>query len=106
MEFYLNHKSLPMIRKCSNCRFYYKDFESCSLIKVTNAYDHKKNIFLTTGDNLYCEKHKFKNEETLKEDAIVVEYESIEEAMEVIKKSKAVQDVKKSTFRFGGSPEI
>jgi hypothetical protein len=68
------------------------------LIKVTNAYDHKKNIYLTVGENLFCEKHKFKNEETLKEDAIVVEYDNIEEAMEVINKSKAVKDVKKSIF--------
>ncbi len=98
MEFYLNQKSLPMIRKCGNCRFFHKDFTSCSLIKVTNAYDHKKNIYLTVGENLFCEKHKFKNEETLKEDAIVVEYDNIEEAMEVINKSKAVKDVKKSIF--------
>ena len=98
MEFYLNQKSLPMIGKCGNCRFVHKDFTSCSLIKVTNAYDHKKNIYLTVGENLFCEKHKFKNEETLKEDAIVVEYDNIEEAMEVINKSKAVKDVKKSIF--------
>jgi len=98
MEFYLNQKSLPMIRKCGNCRFFYKEFNSCSIIKVTSAYDYSKNIFLTTGENLYCEKHKFKNEDVLKEEAIVVEYESIEEAMEVIKKSKAVKDVRKSLF--------
>lgn len=87
-----------MIRKCGNCRFFHKDFTSCSLIKVTNAYDHKKNIFLSVGENLYCDKHKFKNEDTLKEEAIVVEYDSIEEAMEVINKSRAVKDVKKSIF--------
>lgn len=98
MEFYLNQKSLPMIRKCGNCKFFHKDFTSCSLIKVTNAYDHKKNIFLTVGENLYCDKHKFKNEDTLRDEAIVVEYESIEEAMEVINKSRAVKDVKKSIF--------
>ncbi len=98
MEFYLNQKSLPMIRKCGNCRFFHKDFNSCSIIKVTNAYDHHKNIFLTVGENLYCDKHKFKNEETLSEEAIIVEYENIEEAMEVIKKAKAVKDVRKSIF--------
>ena len=103
MEFYLNQKSLPMIRKCGNCRFYYKDYNSCSIIKVTNAYDHQKNIFLTVGENLYCDKHKFKNEETLREEAIIVEYENIEEAMEVIKKAKAVKDVRKSIF--GGYSE-
>jgi hypothetical protein len=103
MEFYLNQKSLPMIRKCGNCRFYHKDFNSCSIIRVTSAYDHKKNIFLTTGENLYCENHKFKNEDILKEEAIVVEYSNIEEAMEVIKKAKAVRDVKKTIF--GGEDE-
>lgn len=96
MEFYLNQKSLPMIRKCGSCKFYHKEFQSCSLMRVTNAYDHSKKIFLSVGENLYCEKHKFKNEETLKDEAIVVEYDSIEEAMEVIKKAKAVKDIKKS----------
>ena len=104
MEFFLNQKSLPMIRKCGNCRFFYKEFGSCSLYKITSAYDYSKNIFLTTGENLYCEKHKFKNEDILKEEAIVVEYESIEEAMEVIKKSKVLKDVKKSIF--GGNNDL
>jgi hypothetical protein len=104
MEFYLNQKSLPMIRKCGNCRFFHKEFSSCSLIKVTNAYDYSKNIFLTTGENLYCENHKFKNEDILKEEAIVVEFSSIEEAMEVIKKSKVLKDVRKSIF--GGAEEL
>ena len=98
MEFYLNQKSLPMIRKCGNCRFYHKEFGSCSLMKVTNAYDHEKNIFLTTGENLYCDRHRFKNEDTLREEAIVVEYESIEQAMAVIKKAKAVKDVKRTVL--------
>jgi len=96
MEFYLNQKSLPMIRKCGNCRFYHKEYGSCSLMKVTNAYDHEKNIFLTTGENLYCDRHSFKNEDTLKDEAIVVEYESVEQAMAVIKKAKAVKDVKRA----------
>ena len=72
-------------------------------MKITNAYDHSKNIFLTTGENLFCERHKFKNEETLKEEAIVAEYENIQEVMEVIKKAKAVKDVKKTMF---GAPEL
>ena len=94
MEFYLNQKSLPMIRKCGSCRFFYAEFNSCSLMRVTNAYDHSKNIFLVTGENLYCEKHKFKNEEVLKEEAIVVEYDNIEQAMEVIKKAKSIKETK------------
>lgn len=99
MEFYLNQKSLPMIRKCGNCKFFYKEFGSCSIMKVTNAYDHKKNIYLQVGENLYCDKHKFKNEDTLKDEAIVVEYESIEEAMDVIQRAKAVKEIKKTTFK-------
>lgn len=94
MEFYLNQKSLPMIRKCSSCRFYYAEYNSCSLMRVTNAFDHSKNIFLVVGENLYCEKHQFKNEEVLKNEAIVVEYDSIEEAMDVIKKAKEVKETK------------
>jgi hypothetical protein len=98
MEFYLNQKSLPMIRKCSSCRFYYADYKSCSLMRVTNAFDHQKNIFLTTGDNLYCDKHKFKNEEILREEAIVVEYENIEEAMKVIQQAKELKVMKNDYF--------
>lgn len=98
MEFYLNQKSLPMIRKCGNCRFYYKDYQSCSVMKVTNAYDHQKQIFLNVGENLYCERHKFKNEEILKEEAIIVEYDSIEEAMEVINKAKTLKNIKQTQF--------
>lgn len=86
-----------MIRKCGSCRFFHTEFNSCSLMKITSAYDHTKNIFLTVGENLFCERHKFKNEETLKDEAIVVEYESIDAAMEVIKKSKAVKDIKQKT---------
>lgn len=95
MDFYLNQKSIPMIRKCGNCRYFYAEYESCSLKRVTNAYDHKKNIYLKTGENLYCEEHEFRNEATLKEEAIVVEYDSIEEAMEVINASKQIKDYKK-----------
>jgi hypothetical protein len=70
---------------------------------VTNAYDHKKSIFLGVGENLYCEKHRFRNEDTLKDDAIVVEYENIEEALNVINKAREIKDIKKSRF---GSDEI
>ena len=98
MDFYLNQKSIPMIRKCSNCRHFYADYESCSLKRVTSAYDHKKNIFLKVGENLFCEDHEFRNEQTLREEAIIVEYESIDEAMEIVSKSKLIKDYKKSTF--------
>jgi len=98
MEFYLNQKSIPMIRKCANCRNFYAEFESCSKMRVTSAYDYNKNIFLKVGENLYCEEHEFRNESTLREEAIIVEYDSIEEAMRVVNKYKAIKDYKKSTF--------
>ena len=67
-------------------------------MRVTNAFDHKKNIFLTTGDNLYCDKHKFKNEDILKDEAIVVEYENIDEAMQVIQQAKDLKVLKDDYF--------
>jgi hypothetical protein len=94
MKFYLNQKSLPMIRKCGNCTHYHKDFMSCGKHVVTNAYDYLKKIYLTTGENLYCQEHAFRNESTLREDAIVVEYDSIQEAMEVIRKAKEIKELK------------
>ena len=67
-------------------------------MRVTNAFDHKKNIYLTTGDNLYCDRHKFKNEEILREEAIVVDYENIEEAMLVIQQAKELKVVKGQNY--------
>ena len=99
MEFYLNQKSLPMIRKCSSCKFYHQEYKSCTLMRVTNAFDYKKNIFLTTGDNLYCDNHKFKNEDILRQEAIIVEYDSIDDAMRVIDNAKNVKEVKKEYFQ-------
>ena len=67
-------------------------------MRITNAFDHKKNIYLTTGDNLYCDRHKFKNEEILREEAIVVDYENIEEAMLVIQQAKELKVVKGQNY--------
>jgi hypothetical protein len=67
-------------------------------MRVTNAFDHKKNIYLTTGDNLYCDRHKFKNEEILREEAIVVDYENIDEAMLVIQQAKELKVVKGQNY--------
>jgi hypothetical protein len=88
MKFYLNHKSLPMIRKCGNCVNYHKDFMSCGKSVVTNAYDHGKKIYLTTGENLYCDKHEFRNEEVLKTEAMVVVFNDVKEAMKVVNQAK------------------
>jgi hypothetical protein len=67
-------------------------------MRVTNAFDYKKNIYLTTGDNLYCERHKFKNEEILQDEAIVVEYKTIEDAMRVIDQAKNLKEHKRDYF--------
>ena len=88
MEFYLNQKSMPMIRKCANCKFYDGNKKKCNKVYVNNAYDHCKMVYLNIGDNLYCEKHTYKNEELLKNNAIIVEYNSVKEAMEVIQNKK------------------
>ena len=67
-------------------------------MRVTNAFDYKKNVYLTTGDNLYCERHKFKNEEILQDEAIVVEYKTIEDAMRVIDQAKNLKEHKRDYF--------
>ena len=96
MEFYLNQKSLPMIRKCGNCRFYHSEFGSCSLTYVSSAYEHEKKIFLSVQNNHYCPKHKFRNEEVLKKEAVIVEIESLSEAMRIINDTKQVKEIKKN----------
>lgn len=98
MEFYLNQKSLPMIRKCGNCRHYNPRYRSCALLGVTNAYDHDKEIFLETGENLYCPSHEFKNERILKAEADKVELSGVAEAMEIINDAKQVRDRKSNYF--------
>jgi hypothetical protein len=92
MEFYLNQKSLPMIRKCGNCKNYNDRYMSCRLMLITSAYDHQKEIFLETGENLYCESHEFKNEKVLKAEANRVELKDVKEAMEIINNSKQVKE--------------
>jgi hypothetical protein len=92
MEFYLNQKSLPMIRKCGNCKNYNDRYMSCRLMLITSAYDHQKEIFLETGENLYCESHEFKNEKILKAEANRVELNDVKEAMEIINNSKQVKE--------------
>ncbi len=98
MEFYLNQKSLPMIRKCGNCRFFHREFSSCSLLFVTSAYEYEKKIFLSVGENLYCDKHKFRNEDILEQEAIKVEIDSIHDAMKMINDSKSVKEYKKKSY--------
>ncbi len=92
MEFYLNQKSLPMIRKCGNCKNYNDRYMSCRLMVITSAYDHQKEIFLETGENLYCTSHEFKNEKILNAEANRVELGDVKDAMEIINNSKQVKD--------------
>ncbi len=87
MEFFLNQKSLPIIRKCKNCRFY-NERGCCLLITIVNAYDHDKKINLKTNDNFYCDQHKFLNEDFLQKNATVAEYDNVQDAMDTINRAK------------------
>jgi hypothetical protein len=71
-----------------------KDFQACNLMVITNAYDYSKKIYMNTGDNLFCPKHQFKNEEVLKKEAVTVDFETIQDAMESINKAKEVKVLK------------
>lgn len=95
MQFYLNQKSLPMIRKCGNCVHYNPNYESCSLMQVLKALDHDKKIFLKTGENLYCKDHEFKNEEVLREQGMIVEYPTVQDALSVIERAKNIKELKR-----------
>ena len=98
MEFYLNQKSLPMIRKCGNCKNWNQRYMSCRLMKILSAYDHNKEIFLETGENLFCFEHEFKNERILAAEAERVELNGVKEAMEVINKAKTLKNIKQTQF--------
>lgn len=100
MEFYLNQKSLPMIRKCGNCKNYNTKYMSCRLLQITSAYDHNKEIYLETGENLVCGKHEFKNERILAAEADKVELSGVKEAMEIINSAKLLKENKSNYFDF------
>lgn len=85
-----------MIRKCANCKFFHTEFSSCSLIHVTSAYEHEKKIFLSVQKNHYCHNHKFRNEELLIKEAVIVEISSLSEAMRIINDTKQVKEIKKN----------
>ena len=88
MEFYLNQKSLPMIRKCAHCKFYREALSTCVLITTYSAYDYTKRTNIKVGPNQYCPRHEFPNEEILKEQAVVAEFPSVQAAMDVINAAK------------------
>jgi len=89
MEFYLNQKSVPLIRRCQNCKFYNPNNQLCVAHVVHSAYDHKKDIYLKTSDNLYCGHHTFEKEEELKESAVTIELDSIQAAMDIINEKRS-----------------
>jgi len=100
MEFYLNQKSLPMIRKCGNCKNYNARYMSCRLLEIISAYDHDKQVYVETGENLYCEQHEFKNERILSAEAERVELQGVKEAMEIINNAKQVRENKGNYIDF------
>jgi len=69
-------------------------------MQITSAYDHDKEIFLETGENLYCEHHEFKNERILNAEAERVELHGVKEAMEVINNAKQVRENKGNYIDF------
>jgi len=98
MKFYLNQKSLPIIRRCQNCRFYKNTVQTCLLNKVSSAYDHRKMIYLKVSDNLYCPSHEFFNEQELIDGAIEIELNSIQEAMDMINERKTLNSTKRDLY--------
>jgi hypothetical protein len=69
-------------------------------MKITSAYDHNKEIFLETGENLYCPNHEFKNERILSVEANRVELKDVKEAMEMINNAKAVKESKYNNVNY------
>lgn len=94
MKFYLNQKSLPMIRKCLNCTFFNDKSGTCKRFFVFSAYDYNKKMNLHTGENLYCPLHQFKNEDVLKAEAIEAEFATVQDAMDVINAAKTTKEIK------------
>jgi len=69
-------------------------------MKITSAYDHTKEIFLETGENLYCSSHEFKNERILSVEANRVELADVKEAMEMINNAKSVKESKYNNVNY------
>jgi type III secretory pathway component EscU len=98
MEFYLNQKSMPIVRRCLNCRFYKQELQSCGVIRVSSAYNHEKLMHIKVSDNFYCEKHKFINENELSKSAVKIELDDVQSAMDLINQRKQFNDDKRRQF--------
>jgi len=72
---YINKNGLPIIRRCSNCKFW-DEFEKknddekfksgyCKLIKLYFSSTLENTVFAITKSYYLCEKHMFNNEEFL-----------------------------------------
>jgi hypothetical protein len=73
---------------------------SCRLLEIISAYDHDKQVYVETGENLYCEQHEFKNERILSAEAERVELQGVKEAMEIINNAKQVRENKGNYIDF------
>jgi len=98
MQFYLNQKSMPIVRRCLNCRFYKQELQSCGVIRVSSAYNHEKLMHIKVSDNFYCEKHKFINENELSKSAVKIELDDVQSAMDLINQRKQFNDDKRRQF--------
>jgi hypothetical protein len=98
MQFYLNQKSMPIVRRCLNCRFYKQELQSCGVIRVSSAYNHEKLMHIKVSDNFYCEKHKFINENELSKSAVVIELDDVQSAMDLINQRKQFNDNKRRQY--------
>ncbi len=98
MQFYLNQKSMPIVRRCLNCRFYKQELQSCGVIRVSSAYNHEKLMHIKVSDNFYCEKHKFINENELSKSAVVIELDDVQSAMDLINQRKQFNDDKRRQY--------
>jgi hypothetical protein len=98
MEFYLNQKSMPIVRRCLNCRFYKQELQSCGVIRVSSAYNHEKLMHIKVSDNFYCEKHKFINENELSKSAVKIELDDVQSAMDLINQRKQFNDDKRRQY--------
>ena len=85
-----------MIRRCFNCSHFTPGVNSCDLVPIKNAYNHKKKEYFTTRENNYCAGHRFKNEDILEKEAIVVEYDTVLDALNEITEKHKLRDFKKN----------
>jgi len=71
---YKNRNGTPIIRKCGNCT-HFRPIENssengyCKIQQLYFAFTHEKSVYSIVKDFYLCEKHKFANEDVLKEES-------------------------------------